>query len=75
MSIDQACKELVHHYAISYQFFMTLKGVTGQCQLQGKARFKGLDESSEAQKVYIEVNTEIRVEKDVCMKREVLSNR
>lgn len=39
------------------------------------ARFKGLDESSEAQKVYIEVNTEIRVEKDVCMKREVLSNR
>lgn len=83
MSVDQACKKLVHQCAISYQFFMTLKGVTGQCQLQGKARFKGLDESSEAQKVYIEVNTEIllntnifeRVEKDVCMKREVLSNR
>lgn len=36
MSVDQACKKLVHQYAISYQFFMTLKGVTGQCQLQGK---------------------------------------
>lgn len=47
------------------------------------ARFKGLGESSETQKVYIEVNAEIllntkileRVEQDVCMKREVLSNR
>ena len=68
-------KNLLHYYAMRYQLFMPLLGVTIQRQLRGNGRsFKLLEKSTEARDVFTEVNNEIslnssileRVEKYPC---------